>query len=437
MNEIPVPVTSASTDAGSDAAERDYRQARACLAAQDLDSAAQWLERAAEGEHAAALTELAILHLHGFGREANPGHAVELLLRAERVGGTAETPYLLALIAVGGIALPRDPGRIDAWVADSARRGYPAALRAAAMHFGQREAIAFQQAAVICLQRAMEARDPLSAALLADRLQAGAGVARDPLLALDLATELRAMGIPVELPEPAPASADSASTSSVEASPAEASEPPWASLRLLDPPADFGIRRVCPAPEILLAENLLSNEECRFLIYSGARFLQRSMVVNPDTGEALQAELRTSHDTTFVPSSEDLTLRILQQRMAALAGLDLSQCEQLVLLRYGIGDQYRPHRDYFAPSVTRIESGGGQRQATVCCYLNDVADGGGTVFPDVGVSVQAERGRAVMFRSLHPDGRPDPRSLHAGLPVLAGEKWLASCWIRAHAARKF
>ena len=430
MNDLPA--SSASTTNDPDEAEREYQRARDCLLANDLDGTAHWLERAAEHEHPAALTELSILHLHGFGREANPKLAVELLLRAERVGGTPETPYLLALIALGGITLPRDPARIDAWVADSARRGYPAALRAAGVHFGQREGIEFQRAAVTCLQRAMDARDPVSAALLADRLHAGIGIARDPASALDFATELRAMGIPVELPEP------TAESNDLTLMAADASaEPPWELLRLLDPPGDFGIERVCAAPEILVANNLLTDEECRFLIYSGARFLQRSMVVNPDTGEPLEMELRTSHDTTFVPSSEDLLLRVLQHRMAALAGLDLSQCEQLVLLRYGIGDQYRPHRDYFAPSVARIETGGGQRQATVCCYLNEVADGGGTVFLDVDVSVQPRRGRAVMFRNLHPDGSPDPHSVHAGLPVLAGEKWLASCWIRARAAHAF
>src|SRR5262249_30054254 len=86
------------------AAERDYLRAREHLAANDLDGAAQWLERAAENAHPAALTELAILHLHGFGRAADPARAVELLQHAERVGGTAEASYLLAQIALGGIA---------------------------------------------------------------------------------------------------------------------------------------------------------------------------------------------------------------------------------------------------------------------------------------------------------------------------------------------
>jgi TPR repeat protein len=421
-----------ATHSDSDAAERDYRKARACLEAQDLDGCAQWLERAAAGEHPAALTELAILNLHGFGREANPPKAVELLHRAERVGGTPETPYLLALIAMGGIALQRDPQRIDAWIVDSARRGYPAALRAAAMHFGQRVGIEFQRAAVTCLRRATDARDPVGAALLADRLHSGIGAPRDPVAANELAADLRAINIPVELPATDPAQA-----SIVVPGLDPALEPPWESLQLLDLPSSARIESRCASPEILVADGFLSDEECRFIMYSGARFLERSQVVHPKTGKHLELDLRTSHDMTFVPSSSDVTLHVLQLRMAGLAGLDLAQCEPLALLRYGIGDEYRPHRDYFPPSMTQSESGGGQRQATVCCYLNDVADGGGTVFPDVDVSVQPQRGRAVMFRSLHPDGRPDLHSLHAGLPVLGGEKWLASCWIRSHAARQF
>src|SRR5689334_25370235 len=106
MSETP----SSSPDRA--AGELDYLRARECLAANDLDGAAQWLERAAENQQPAALNELAILHLHGFGRAADPARAVELLQRAERAGGTAETPYLLAQIALGGVVLPCDSERI-------------------------------------------------------------------------------------------------------------------------------------------------------------------------------------------------------------------------------------------------------------------------------------------------------------------------------------
>ena len=411
------------------AGERDYLRARECLAANDLDGAAQWLERAAENEQPAAQTELAILHLHGFGRAADPARAVELLQRAERVGGTAETPYLLAQIALGGVVLPRDDNRIIAWIAESARQGYAASLRVAAMLFAQSGEPIHQQAAVACLQRAAEARDPVGAALLADRLHAGRGVQRDSAQALDLANELRAMGIPVELPGP---EGDTTNTPLV-----AVGEPPWESLQRIGIRSPSNLQRHSDSPEIATCDELLSDEECRYLIYSGARFVERSLVAHPITGKPMKNQTRTSHDMVFVPTHDDVGVRILQSRMARMAGIELGRCEPLTLLRYGIGDQYHPHRDYFAPSAQQLTQPGGQRHSTVCVYLNDVLQGGETVFPDRDVTVRPQRGRAVMFRSLLPDGSPDAHSLHAGLPVLAGEKWLATCWIRVQPLRPF
>ncbi len=428
MPQMPSPIPANAID--RDAGENNYRRARESLATQDLDGAARWLEQAAANGHPAALTELAILHLHGFGRTPDAARAVELLLRAEQAGGTPETAYLLAQIALGGVALPCDPPRIDAWLADSARRGHPAALRVAALLFGRREGPVHQRAAVACLQRATELRDPVSAALLADRLHAGRGVLRDPAQAQDFANELRAMGIPVELPAPAPDGDDG------HPQPGTLVEPPWDTLHVLECAAGV-VRRQCETPEIATCEDLLTDEECRYLIYSGARFLERSQVIHPVTGQPLEYEVRTSQDMTFVPSSDDVGIRILQARMARMAAFDLANCEPLTLLRYGIGDQYRPHRDYFFPSAPQLMQPGGQRHSTVCVYLNVVQQGGETVFPDRGVTVQPRRGRAVMFRNLHADGSPDPNSLHAGMPVLAGEKWLATCWIRARQLREF
>jgi hypothetical protein len=274
----------------------------------------------------------------------------------------------------------------------------------------------------------MEARDPIGAALLADRLHAGRGVARDVAQALDYANELRAMGIPVELPAPD-------SIAGAEPPPTGA-EPPWHELNTLGgaiPP----IERHCVDPEVATCDGLFNDEECRYLIYSGARFVERSLVIHPKTGQPLEFGVRTSKDMTFVPTHDDAGVRILQHRMAMLAGFTLDHCEPLTLLRYGPGEQYHPHRDYFFPSAPQLAQSGGQRHSTVCAYLNEVAEGGETEFPEKGIKVNPRRGRAVMFRNLREDGSPEPLSLHAGVPVLAGEKWLASCWIRANRLRRF
>ena len=63
--------------------------------------------------------------------------------------------------------------------------------------------------------------------------------------------------------------------------------------------------------------------------------------------------------------------------------------------------------------------------------------GGGTAFPEANLVVDARMGRAVAFRNTDDAGRPDPDSLHAGTPVLAGEKWLATLWFRERRYRAF
>jgi prolyl 4-hydroxylase len=71
---------------------------------------------------------------------------------------------------------------------------------------------------------------------------------------------------------------------------------------------------------------------------------------------------------------------------------------------------------------------GGQRVATLVMYLQEPEQGGATTFPDVGLEVAPVRGTGVFFSYDRPD--PVTRTLHGGAPVLAGEKWVATKWLR-------
>jgi len=112
--------------------------------------------------------------------------------------------------------------------------------------------------------------------------------------------------------------------------------------------------------------------------------------------------------------------------------LPLSHGEPLILLRYAPGQEYRPHRDYLPPSkVIAVDDGGsGQRVATVIAYLNEVEAGGLTQFPLLDLEVSPIPGSLLAFRNLDQVGQPEPRSLHAGLPVTAGMKWICTLWLR-------
>jgi prolyl 4-hydroxylase len=105
--------------------------------------------------------------------------------------------------------------------------------------------------------------------------------------------------------------------------------------------------------------------------------------------------------------------------------------EPLQILHYGVGAEYQPHYDYFSPEdpgTAALLQHGGQRVATLITYLNTPDAGGATVFPDIGLEVAPLRGHAVFFSYDRP--QPASRTLHGGTPVTAGEKWIATRWMR-------
>lgn len=383
---------------------------------------------------AGGLARRGIELLFGIGVPAEPCSALDLLREADALGGAPDADYALAMIALGNVLLPVDAASIHRWLVRSAQRGFSPALRSAAVAFGRSELDGAQAAAVWCLERAVEQGDAVAAALLAHRLQQGYGAGRDPVRAQQLVNLAVRAGIAVEsVTGTKGRHSDDASTPGI-----ARAEPDWARLPLSLTPTMGTATLLCESPAICRVDNLLNVEECRLLRYCGSRHLKRSLVVDPLTGEPLSAGLRTSRDANFVPSLEDVSLRLIQLRFAAAAGNPpLSYFEPLVVLHYAPGEQYRPHRDYLSPNDPGLAGPGRQRVTTVCCYLNEGMQGGATVFPKVGVRVQPRQGSAVVFANLGPEGQPDPNSLHAGEPVSFGEKWLATSWIRQGPIRAF
>jgi prolyl 4-hydroxylase len=115
----------------------------------------------------------------------------------------------------------------------------------------------------------------------------------------------------------------------------------------------------------------------------------------------------------------------------ALLGWPIENGEGMQILRYRPGAEYKPHYDYFDPALSGtpgILKRGGQRVGSLVCYLNTPAKGGATVFPDVHLDVAPVKGNAVFFSYDRP--HPMTRSLHGGAPVIEGEKWVATKWLR-------
>jgi len=183
-------------------------------------------------------------------------------------------------------------------------------------------------------------------------------------------------------------------------------------------------------PRVVVFGGLLSDDECDELIAQARERLARSETVQMQTGGSEVNEARTSEGMFFNRGETPLCAR-LEARMAALLDWPMENGEGLQILRYQPGAEYKPHYDYFDPAqpgTPSILKRGGQRVASLVCYLNTPEQGGATVFPDVQLDVQPIKGNAVFFSYDRP--HPMTRSLHGGAPVVKGEKWVATKWVR-------
>lgn len=183
-------------------------------------------------------------------------------------------------------------------------------------------------------------------------------------------------------------------------------------------------------PRVVVLGGLLSDEECDALIAAARPRMSRSLTVQTQTGgEELNPD-RTSDGMFFNRGESELITRI-EARIARLLNWPVDHGEGIQVLHYHPGAEYKPHYDYFDPAepgTPTILKRGGQRLATLVMYLSEPACGGGTTFPDVGLEVAPQRGNAVFFSYDRP--QPTTRTLHGGAPVIEGEKWVATKWLR-------
>lgn len=274
-----------------------------------------------------------------------------------------------------------------------------------------------------------------AAALVAVLAGAGAHTAQSWPMAIDYLTRSAELGW-------APARAQLAMLASDRFLAAEANgvEPPsdlWARLRRsvdLRPwlsPAQP--RTLNIDPPIFAADGFLPDVACDWLIGRAEGRATRATVYDPKTGAPLAHEARTNTTAEIALADWDLILLLATARIGATLRVPLSVMEPTNFLHYDVGQQFVAHHDYLdedEPGYARDMARRGQRVSTFLIYLNAALEGGETDFPVAQVRYKASRGGALWFHNVNADGRPDRRTLHAGLPPTAGEKWILSQWIR-------
>ena len=191
-----------------------------------------------------------------------------------------------------------------------------------------------------------------------------------------------------------------------------------------------GIQRVpTPQLELFILRDFLDAEACAelsALIDSN----RRPSTIADDQGAA---EFRTS-ETCDLDSAHPLVAQV-RARLSDLTGIPLAHGEPLQGQRYAAGQEFKPHTDTFNPGgadyfIHCAEAG--QRSWTAMIYLNRPEDGGATRFKAIGKTIQPETGKLILWNNLLPDGSPNEATLHQGMKVRRGTKYILTQWYRQH-----
>ncbi|MBB3692980.1 2OG-Fe(II) oxygenase [Sphingomonas sp. BK580] len=188
------------------------------------------------------------------------------------------------------------------------------------------------------------------------------------------------------------------------------------------------IQRV-PSPKLTLfiRRDFLTAAECTALIALIDADRRPSTIADPNGDTAF----RTS-ETCDLRDDEPLVAAI-NRRLADFAGLDPRHGEPLQGQRYAVGQEFKAHTDYFEPTgadFARFCSVAGNRTWTMMVYLNAPEAGGATRFKTIDKTIQPEPGKLVCWNNRRPDDTPNPATLHHGMKVRSGVKYVITKWFR-------
>ena len=189
-----------------------------------------------------------------------------------------------------------------------------------------------------------------------------------------------------------------------------------------------GVQRVPnPKLELFVVRDFLDAASCAALIERiDAR--RRPSQIADDQGIA---NFRTSE--TCELDSADAVVAGVNKAISQLLGVSLLLSEPIQGQRYAVGQEFKPHTDTFEPSGAdyfRHCAESGNRSWTAMIYLNQPEDGGATRFKAIGKTVQPEAGKLLAWNNLLPDGRPNPATIHQGMKVRRGTKYIVTKWFR-------
>ena len=200
---------------------------------------------------------------------------------------------------------------------------------------------------------------------------------------------------------------------------------PWVSNRLARTPG--AMRIPSNDLEIFVVRDFLTRKECEGLV----RMIDKDKIPSQILAPTEDPEFRTSESCNF--DSRRPLVRVIEDKLTLLLGIQPEHGETIQGQRYDVGQQFKPHHDFFyvgEPYWEEMDRTGGQRTWTAMMFLNEPKSGGQTFFPEAGVKITPRAGNLLAWNNLDAAGEPNPFSLHQGMPVLGGVKYVITKWYR-------
>ena len=189
-----------------------------------------------------------------------------------------------------------------------------------------------------------------------------------------------------------------------------------------------GIQRVPDSRvELFILRGFLDEENCRALI---ARIDERRRP--SDIADDIGVMNYRTSETCDLASSDSLVSAV-DRKICDLLGLPPDVGEPLQGQRYDRGQEFKLHTDTFEPGGLDYHlhcANSGQRTWTAMLYLNEPEDGGATRFKVIGKTIRPETGKLLVWNNLLPTGKPNGATLHQGMKVRAGVKYVLTKWFR-------
>ena len=179
--------------------------------------------------------------------------------------------------------------------------------------------------------------------------------------------------------------------------------------------------------DIFVVREFLTPAECGEVV----ALIDKDRVPSGLLAPSADPEFRTSESCNL--RLEDRANQMVEAKINRLTGIDPTHGETIQGQRYAVGQQFKPHHDFFYKSEAywaEMEKQGGQRTWTAMIFLNEPESGGQTYFPKANVRVTPRTGNLLLWNNLDAYGEPNPQSLHTGCPVEAGIKYVITKWYR-------